>query len=281
MLSDTHNDFFTKLDSLKCVKYLENCKRMSVKNLLCSVFSSEYTKTQALHKICEADRTLKDFDEKNFLLHIEDLSFVQDTKDNDFILSLRPFSCSLTWNNDNQFAGGNFGNSGLLPRGKKMIEQMEEHGIILDTAHLNRESFFEAVKTTGKPIFCSHTGLDFVCPSPRNLSDRQVETIIESGGYFGLFLSSTFMNSGKQMTSRTFAEIIYKTLCRFDCENNLGIGSDFFGIDIPPKDINFYTDFAKVEEELLLFGITKSTINKIFYKNFENFLAKTKAPPPL
>lgn len=268
-ISDTHNDFLTKLSNTKSVQYLKACERHGVKNLLASVFTSEYSTQQAKNKIQNAHRLLKSYGNNNFKMHIEDLGYIKSNKDICLLRSQSPFSCSLTWNSDNQFAGGNFGIKPLTKNGIALAKLLEQNGITIDTAHLNQKSFAKIAKLTQRPIFCSHTGLCTIKRSPRNLTNSQAQTIIDSNGYFGLFLSPTFMTTNGTMNCNTFATIIYKTLAKFG-DNNFGIGSDFFGIGKPKGNLQTYHDFEQVAQILRDMGVGQTTIEKIFYKNFEN-----------
>ena len=271
--SDSHNDFLTALAKDKHFAYLAKCEKCGVKHLLCSAFTSEMKSEDAMSFVKASALFVDGFGNKNYCLHIEDLGFAKTRKQLEEVAALRPFSCSLCWNTDNQFAGGNFGTGSLTKIGMWAIELLQKNGIMLDTAHLNKKSFYSVAKRTTLPLFCSHTGLDFVKKSPRNLSVAQAKIIIDSGGYFGLFLSPTFMTKNGKMTSDTFARIVFETMCKFG-DNNFGLGSDFFGIGKPTGDIFDYPDFEKVEEKLLSFGVGKKSIDKFFCLNFERFAGK-------
>ena len=274
-ISDTHNDFLTKLAENKSLNYLKKCELDGVKHLLASVFTSEYSQEHAAYKINVSSHLINSYGNPNYKMHIEDLGFIKTSQQLSQVLKANPFSCSLTWNCDNQFAGGNFGINSLSKKGSALIKTLLQNNIVLDTAHLNRKSFARLIKITTRPIFCSHTGLCFIKKSPRNLTHSQIQTIIDSNGYFGLFLSPTFMTQNGIMDCQTFAQIIYKTLAKYG-DSNFGIGSDFFGIQNPKGNLQSYSDFVAVSTILTNMGISKSTQEKIFYKNFVNCILNAK-----
>ena len=270
LISDTHNDFLTKLNKTECLSYLKSCENQNVKNLLASVFTSEMKQYNTIQNIEKCNQALLEYGNKSYKIHVEDLGFVKTIKALGKLIELKPFSCSLTWNNDNRFAGGNFGIKGISKEGKKLISLLDEAEIIIDVAHLNKKSFrnFQALNT--RPIFCSHTGLEIIKKSPRNLANSQVRAIIDSNGYFGLFLSSTFMTKSNVLDSESFARAIYKTMCKFG-DKNFGLGSDFYGIGQNPRDINSYLDLLKVKNTLIKMGIGQDSIDRFFFQNFEDF----------
>ena len=93
--------------------------------------------------------------------------------------------CSLTWNEDNVYAGGAFGNGNLTPVGKAFIDKLNKWNTPVDLAHLNSQSFYAAADISYRP-FVSHTGLASCLSYPRNISDSQVRLIIEKHGIVGL-----------------------------------------------------------------------------------------------
>ena len=109
------------------------------------------------------------------------------------LIKLKPFAVTLTWNNKNQFGGGAHSTCGLTKFGKLAIKMLEQNGILVDCAHLNRKSFWQFTRLTTKPIFVSHSNLNCICSHKRNLTNKQIEFIAKSGGYVGLTLYQKFI----------------------------------------------------------------------------------------
>ena len=59
-------------------------------------------------------------------------------------------------------------------------------------------------------------------------------------------------------------------------DNNLSIGSDFNGTDYLPYQLKNYDGFYLLKELLLKQGYSNETIDKIFYKNAENYFKKSR-----
>ena len=167
MIFDIHNDIMTA--------HGENAEKFILQNMVVLViWATRLTQWDAFTLARKANTISR--------TAFEDISFVDDiTK----LLEVNPLYCSLTWNYDNKFAGGALQDGELTGLGKDAIEFLNSANIPLDTAHLNRKSFFEAVTCADK-VLCSHTCFDYVCSHPRNLTKEQIAYIIEKNGIIGI-----------------------------------------------------------------------------------------------
>jgi len=195
----------------------------------------------------------------------EDISFTDNITR---IFEFNPLYLSLTWNYDNRFAGGAMEEGELTLKGIETIKKINDNGFILDTAHLNRKSFFKAVSIADR-VICSHTCFDGVNQHRRNLTDEQIKTIIEKDGIIGLTFVDDFL------TAKNYANIndIYRHIDYFAQKfgvENLAIGSDFFGTDFL-DDINTYSHFNKLQELLINHGYNNNDVERIFFLNAKNY----------
>lgn len=267
---DLHSDFLTKLDNtISRQRYLDKIQKYSEVTVCSVVWTSE------LKKDCieEQLNKYKQLIGTKSTLAIEDLGFI--TPSNfPMLLKLNPFYCSLTWNGENNLGGGVGSLFGLSEFGKDITRQLQENDILVDTAHLSERSFLDIAKISTKPIFCSHTGFFKLQPSERNLKEYQIKIIIESGGIVGLFFVSPFLTGRKKSTIYDIASHIEYFCNNFDIDN-LAIGSDFFGTKYLPQKLKNYSDFKNLYDILVKRGFTKEEIDKIFYKNAEEFYNRT------
>lgn len=275
-ICDCHNDFFGELKKDELQKYINECQNAGVKFL-----SGAYWTTKKECEILEdiALRKAEINQSKCFALHIEDLGFIRDEIELEKLIKLKPFSCSLTWNFDNKFAGGSHGEQGLTKLGENMIKKLEDNHILFDLAHLNKKSFFDAQNTSKNPPYISHTGFSFICEDKRNLDDEQIDFVVKNDGFVGMFFYDKLnMKKGDKLQNfsvENIAQNFVRFVDKFGCEN-IGVGSDFFGIENPPKNLENYSQFHNLINELENLGINGGEIEKIFYKNFQNFLSKCK-----
>ncbi|MCQ2555711.1 MAG: dipeptidase, partial [Clostridia bacterium] len=194
IISDSHTDFLTAIKTqAKRKSYVEQIAKF--KPTICAaVFTTG--KNITLRKLKNYKKEIENYNKiyhTHFLFTIEDLGFVKSIFDLVEVVKLKPFAVTLTWNNKNQFAGGANSKGGLTKFGKKAIKLLEENGVKVDCAHLNRKSFWQFARLTTKPIFVSHTNLNCVHPHGRNLTNKQIEFVAKSGGYVGITLYQKFI----------------------------------------------------------------------------------------
>lgn len=275
-ICDCHNDFFGELKKDELQKYIKECQNAGVQFL-----SGAYWTTKKECEILEdiALRKAEINQSKCFALHIEDLGFIRDEIELEKLIKLKPFSCSLTWNFDNKFAGGSHGEQGLTKLGENMIKKLEDNHILFDLAHLNKKSFFDAQNTSKNPPYISHTGFCSVCDDKRNVDKSQIDFVVKNNGFIGMFfydkLSMAKDADKASFSVKNIAENYVRFVDSFGCEN-IGLGSDFFGIDNSPKNLENYSQFQNLINELKNLGMSGEEVDKIFYKNFQNFLSKCK-----
>ena len=56
---------------------------------------------------------------------------------------------------------------GLTDAGRGLVDALNELGILVDVAHLNRPGVFEVCARSTAPVICSHTACNAVHRSPR------------------------------------------------------------------------------------------------------------------
>lgn len=198
------------------------------------------------------------------LFSIEDSWFVNE-RNLDEVIELSPLYCTLTHNGENALAGGALSDGALTKLGRKVVRRMSEAGIAIDTAHLNKRSFYEVIEISGR-LLDSHTGLTGVYEHPRNLDDGQVRLLIEREGIIGLTAVRDFIGGS---TVKSFVELIDSFVQKFGIER-AAIGTDFFGTK-PLDGLGNYDDFATVSIELMKLGYSREAVKKIFFTNANTF----------
>lgn len=78
---------------------------------------------------------------------------------------------TLTWNGENELAGGSAVTGGLKPFGREALRRMEDNNIVADVSHLNDESFWNVIKAARRPVIATHSNSRLLCNVPRNLTD--------------------------------------------------------------------------------------------------------------
>lgn len=280
MICDCHNDFLTELktkeEKINYIKNLINNKK--IKYICCQIWTTKLI--QPLKFIKNQYKLLKKFKSKKLLLCIEDLGFINEKnfKNTISVLSrIKPFSCGLTWNNNNRLGGGALENARLTNLGRIVVKKLESKGILIDTAHMNRQTFYDFCKITKLPIYNSHANINILHNHKRNLTNNQIKIIAKSGGFVGLSFVKDFIKNKK---SKLFNHLdIIRQIEYFTSKfgyKNVGFGSDFFGAENLPNDIKNYNNLKIIKNTLKKHAFSYNKIRNIFYKNFDNFYKRVK-----
>ncbi|MFX0195289.1 MAG: dipeptidase [Candidatus Hodarchaeota archaeon] len=183
---------------------------------------------------------------------------------------------TLTWSRKNMFGEGvqtNIGvdeGEGLSLLGKQLVKAMNELGIVVDVAHLNRKGFQDVVKHSKSPFIASHTCAYSLVEHERNLSDEQIKLIADSEGCIGITFVPEFLVPNPKKEPATIEHVIEHLVYVVDLVgiNFVGLGSDFDGIDGAPKGLENASKFKELPSHLKEKGFSKNDINKIMGENW-------------
>ncbi|MEO0488222.1 MAG: membrane dipeptidase, partial [Cyanobacteria bacterium J06659_2] len=75
---------------------------------------------------------------------------------------------------------------GLTSLGRQVIQRMADLSMIIDLAHASSQTIDDVLQMTNQPVIVSHTGVKGTCDNARNLSDRQLQQIAQTGGVIGI-----------------------------------------------------------------------------------------------
>ena len=128
---------------------------------------------------------------------------------------------TLTWNNSTSWAtsaldettkGDSLRHKGLTDLGKKIVERMNELGMLIDVSHNGEQTFWDAINLTKKPVIASHSSVWAFCHHRRNLKDDQIKAIAKNGGvihlnFYAGFLDSTYEKKALAFQARHKKEI--------------------------------------------------------------------------
>lgn len=128
---------------------------------------------------------------------------------------------TLTWNNSTSWAtsaadettkADSLAHKGLTDLGKKIVQRMNELGMLIDISHNGEQTFWDVIKLTKKPIIASHSCVWSFCHHRRNLKDDQIKAIAKNGGvihlnFYAGFLDSTYEKKAGQLLAKHKPEI--------------------------------------------------------------------------
>lgn len=178
---------------------------------------------------------------------------------------------SLTWNGGNRWAEGCEGDSrkGLTAAGKTAIRTMEKNGILLDAAHLNRRSFWDACRVTNRPFVVSHTAAAAVHPTARGLNDMQFVQVRQRGGIVGLDLCAEHL--GGLSLDRFIAHLEH--FLSLGGKQTVALGCDLDGVDLP-REYNGIRILTKLYDRLLQRNYAESLVDDLFFDNAYRFFKR-------
>ena len=164
---------------------------------------------------------------------------------------------------------------GLTRFGKDVIAAMNEHGMIVDLAHLNRKGFFEALELSTTPPIVSHTGVAGVLEHWRNIDDEQIRAVADRGGVVGVIFAPKFLGGDDLAAVCDHLAHIVKV----GGEDVPALGSDYDGMVKPPRGLEDVSDLPKLTAALLDRGISRAAVKKLLGENALRVLADV--PPVL
>jgi len=179
-------------------------------------------------------------------------------------------SICLTWNHRNEIADGVLDGSsagGLTPFGKKVIEEMNRLGMIIDLSHISEKGFWDCMELTKKPLIASHSNAKKLCGHVRNLTDKQLCAIKENGGVVGINFYPNFLrDDGTAALKDILKHIEY--MCSIIGTDHIGFGSDFDGIESLPEGVEGVHSMENVLNELSKLNYSDDDLEKIAGLNF-------------
>lgn len=226
----------------------------------------------ALEELKEKEKLLPNFP---VILGLEGLRNVHEISELDTLYDMGFRHAMVTWNEENKWATGAKSNPerGFTEDGIKLLKHMEEKGMIIDLAHTNEKSFYDALKVVKKNIIYSHGLCKAFCSHPRNLTDAQLKALKEVDGLFGITLANSFISENEE--NRTFD--MFKKHVKHAI-NIMGVDNICFGFDfmdylsefpnsnlIDVSDATFSYRIIDMLEEM---GYNNEEIDKMCYKNF-------------
>ncbi len=161
---------------------------------------------------------------------------------------------TLTWNFDNEIGSPNFRGDpkfrekerGLTAFGREVVAKMCDLSMAVDVSHGSDklvEDVASVCKERGKPFLASHSGAEAVLSHARNLEDRQIRLIADSGGVIGLPFCMDFISSDRTPEEQREGLLRHaRHLLNVGGEDILCLGSDFDGTEENafikgPKDV--------------------------------------------
>jgi membrane dipeptidase len=160
-----------------------------------------------------------------------------------------------------------------------LVKRCNELGILIDLSHLNEKGFWDVARMSDAPLVATHSCAWALSPTPRNLTDEQLDAVGDSGGVVGInyavgFLRADGNGNGDVVTPLT--EIVRHARYVVDRIgiNHVALGSDFDGARIP-DDLGDVSRLPRLVQAFRDAGFEQKEIEQIAYRNWVRVLEQT------
>lgn len=115
--------------------------------------------------------------------------------------------------------------AGLSLFGRRVVQEMNRVGMVVDCSHTGRRSSLEAIDLSEGPAIFSHSGAYAVCPHIRNISDEQVLACARRGGVIGVVGIGAFLGDAEAKTETMFRHVDH--IVNLAGWEHVGLGTDY------------------------------------------------------
>ena len=160
------------------------------------------------------------------------------------------------------------GHGGLSEFGKKVVERMNELGMMVDVSHASTSTLYDVIKLSKAPILATHSAVRAIKDHPRNLTDQEIKDIAATGGVIQVATGRWCLTDAPkdQTTIKHLADHIdhIKNLVG---PEHIGLGTDFDG----GGGMVGFEDCSKMKDvtvELLRRGYSEKELEMFWGGNF-------------
>jgi microsomal dipeptidase-like Zn-dependent dipeptidase len=179
---------------------------------------------------------------------------------------------------DHAYAGSVQGleKSGLTPRGRELVAELERRGIVIDLSHASDATIRDVLAIAHEPVVVSHIGVEGTCDRDtadypnvsHNASDDQIRAVAANGGVIGIGLWDTAVcGASAADTVRAMRHVIDLV-----GDSHVGLGSDFDGYVLAHFDASH---LPVLTQAMLDAGLEPESIRRVLGGNVLRVLRST------
>jgi membrane dipeptidase len=176
-----------------------------------------------------------------------------------------------------RFPGSPDTGEGLTDLGLKLVRRCNEFGILLDLSHMNEAGFWDVAKHSDAPLVATHSNVHMLCPTTRNLTDKQLAAIRDSDGMVGVNFAVSFLREDGRMLADVPLDTVLRHLdylIETLGEDRVGFGSDYDGA-IVPEELTTIADLPNLRQAMSKHGYDDALMKKLCSENWMRVLERT------
>ena len=184
---------------------------------------------------------------------------------------------SLCWNDHNALAcGAKSGNMPLTPLGIECVKTMNEVHMAVDVSHCCEWNFYDIQRISSTPILATHSNVKGLFNHYRNLSDPQIQMIMEHGGIIGGLPVRWFVTRDEsKQTLDEFINIIDYIKEKYGTKH-IALGFDFMDyMDDPTcmvKGLDSVAHIQNLANRLIERGYSQEEVEDICFQNANRYM---------
>jgi membrane dipeptidase len=166
---------------------------------------------------------------------------------------------------------------GLTDLGNKLIRRCNQLRILIDLSHINERGFWDVAAISNAPLVATHSNAHALSPHSRNLTDRQLAAVRETGGLVGINFATSFLRPDGARDTDTPIELVIdhiEYVLKHVGEDGVGLGSDFDGAKMP-SGIGTAAGLQNLVAAMRTRGLGESLVEKICFGNWIRVLGQT------
>ena len=166
---------------------------------------------------------------------------------------------------------------GLSDLGKELVRRCNQLRILIDLSHINEHGFWDVAAISDAPLVATHSNAHALSPHSRNLTDKQLAAIRETGGLVGVNLATAFLRPDGVPDADAPVDLVldhFEYALKHVGEDSVGLGSDFDGAKMPSA-IGTAAGLQNLVEAMRIRGFGNRLIEKVCSGNWLRVLAAT------